>query len=548
MSEFYKILGKSGSDNILFAHKAALLLDDNMVDDALNLCEMGVKKFPFYAEGHYVLGRCYQMFERYDDAKNEFERTLTFAPGHVRAMGALAYVFYKKKLKKMGNRYLLKNAVHEPNNQELIEYLEAQGLYGQLFKSPIIEAQLSADLDGFLPDEREKEDLRERVEKTFGMSDETRRILKKDQVDLAEESYKDQDTFEVKNIIDSLDEGDTTPKTGIDLSQYANVEDDFSTLMGDFLVGGEEDDSTSKEADETRADKPSSAALDFESDMEETGNREENVTPPVPDFEKEMEENAVAFSPDMPAGPEQREDKAAEKTSEAQENEDTVQTEQEAFSDLLMDKKGTDSDEMPAFDSKDLDAMNVLEDEDEPEALDVFNDTESVFAEDPVVPEEKPLPETPAPETEKQEPATEADADETLGPEEKPESDQKREMPEPESKPEDKQEPAVPPKPEVKPQPDAKPEAEQDLIFARREPRTAPVEQTESDDDEKTMSIDEIMANPSLVTPTFGEILISQRKFAEARHVFLKLWERHPDNPRFKEKVEFLDKLIKLQV
>lgn len=542
MSEFYKILGKSGSDNILFAHKAALLLDDNMVDDALNLCEMGVKKFPFYAEGHYVLGRCYQMFERYDDAKNEFERTLIFAPGHVRAMGALAYVFYKKKLKKMGNRYLLKNAVHEPNNQELIEYLESQGLYGQLFKSPIIESQLSADLDGFLPDEGEKEDLRERVEKTFGMSDETKRILKKDQVDLAEESYKDQDTFEVKNIIDSLDEGDATPKTGIDLSQYANVEDDFSTLMGDFLVGGEEDDGGSKDGDETKTEKSASAALDFESDREETGNGEEDVTPPVPDFEKEMEESAVTFSPDTVAGPEEGEEKAAAGMSEAQE-EDAVQTEQEAFSDLLMDKKGTESDEMPAFDSKDLDAMSVLEDEDEPETEDVFNDTESVFAEDPVVPEEKPdapLPEPSAPEKEKEKPATEAEADAIHTSEETPETDPNSEMLQQE--PENKQEPAVPPRPEVKP------EAEQDLIFARREPKSVPVEQNESGDDEKSMSIDEIMANPSLVTPTFGEILISQRKFAEARHVFLKLWERHPDNPRFKEKVEFLDKLIKLQV
>jgi len=100
MSQKNSSIGKVGSESILFAHKAAVLLNENMLDDALNLCEMGVKKFPFYAEGHYILGRCYQAFERYDEAKNEFERVLFYAPGHVKAMSALAYVYYKKKLKK----------------------------------------------------------------------------------------------------------------------------------------------------------------------------------------------------------------------------------------------------------------------------------------------------------------------------------------------------------------------------------------------------------------------------------------------------------------
>ena len=43
-----KIL-ESGSDSILFAHKAFKFLESQQYDDALALCESGVKQFPFYA-------------------------------------------------------------------------------------------------------------------------------------------------------------------------------------------------------------------------------------------------------------------------------------------------------------------------------------------------------------------------------------------------------------------------------------------------------------------------------------------------------------------
>ena len=55
------------------------------------------------------------------------------------------------------------------------------------------------------------------------------------------------------------------------------------------------------------------------------------------------------------------------------------------------------------------------------------------------------------------------------------------------------------------------------------------------------------MENPNLVTPTFGEILVSQRKFSEARHIFVELLKREPDNERFQKKVQFLDKFLAAQ-
>ena len=81
------------NDSILFAKKASELLDDGKVDDALKLCEVGVRNFPFYATGHYVMALCYENLDNWDEAKNEFERTLVYDPAHAGAMRKM-YTFY----------------------------------------------------------------------------------------------------------------------------------------------------------------------------------------------------------------------------------------------------------------------------------------------------------------------------------------------------------------------------------------------------------------------------------------------------------------------
>jgi len=666
MTDFYRILGKSGSDSVLFAHKASLLLDDNMLDDALNLCELGVKRYPFYAEGHYVLGRCYQLFERYDDAKNEFERALFFAPGHVKAFGALAYVFYKKKLKKMGNRCLLKNAVHEPNNTELLDYLEAQGLYAQLFTAPIVESQLAADLDGFLPSEAEKKDLQERVEKTFGTSDETKRILKKEQIDLTQESYKDQDNFEITSIMDSLDESDGT-KTGIDLSQYANVDDDFSTLMGDFVT-----DQKSGKQNEVRIDDNQPAkegeSLSGGSDLQLAAAEPDT---PQTDSSDTQDDAALSIAADTPDVVPPAEIAAVDDEMMISE-EKSDQKQEAAFSDLLKGQQPESSGNSPAFESDDLNAVSIGDEQpdeavfadEEPAVIkdsaaqESFPDSnkddiaaiaaedsgeligaeettaESVVQEsvpeskeddipafaaddsgeligveetatvEPVVSESFPIPEdaeTPfdvpgddeligVDDVEVEKPVADVEVEhgekeeipipDTIG---EPESDAlAMDAPAPQDELHVEQPPLETPAPEITPEPekestdsasvekppietepipaaeeveqktkevDSEPEGidEQDLIFIKRKDIASKTEEESKDESESSVSLDDIMANPSLVTPTFGEILISQRKFDEARQVFLNLSERQPDNPRFKEKVEFLEKLIKLQ-
>ncbi len=69
----------------------------------------------------------------------------------------------------------------------------------------------------------------------------------------------------------------------------------------------------------------------------------------------------------------------------------------------------------------------------------------------------------------------------------------------------------------------------------------------EADAGEEDVTIEKLMLNPNLITPTFGEILIAQKKFAEARHVFMELSKREPDNPRFVRKISFLEKFLQVQ-
>jgi len=92
-------------------------------------------------------------------------------------------------------------------------------------------------------------------------------------------------------------------------------------------------------------------------------------------------------------------------------------------------------------------------------------------------------------------------------------------------------------------------------VIERIEKTEMPVEKTDDqfntseaaafEDDE--VNIEDILQNPSLLTPTFGEILIAQKKFKDAREVFNTLAKRESDNKRFIKKIEFLNKIVAMQ-
>jgi len=64
-----------------FAERAAELLEKGRVAAALSLCLGGTVKFPHYATGHWVLGRCYEMLGKPREAMVQYQHVDRLRPG-----------------------------------------------------------------------------------------------------------------------------------------------------------------------------------------------------------------------------------------------------------------------------------------------------------------------------------------------------------------------------------------------------------------------------------------------------------------------------------
>jgi len=73
------------SNSILFARLADKYLQSDRVDEAIELCELGIKKHPTYATGHFILGKCYLMKKSFDQAEKELKRAITYDPKYMAA-------------------------------------------------------------------------------------------------------------------------------------------------------------------------------------------------------------------------------------------------------------------------------------------------------------------------------------------------------------------------------------------------------------------------------------------------------------------------------
>ncbi len=71
-----------------FARMASHYLTEGRAQQALDLCQSGVKAFPGYATGHLVLGKCYETLGRNIEAMLEYRKALKSVPDNqaVRAL------------------------------------------------------------------------------------------------------------------------------------------------------------------------------------------------------------------------------------------------------------------------------------------------------------------------------------------------------------------------------------------------------------------------------------------------------------------------------
>ena len=71
---------KDNPESMLFARLADHYLATNRVEKAIEMCEEGIKQHPYYATGHFVLGKGYLTKKMYEQAEKEFKRVLLFDP------------------------------------------------------------------------------------------------------------------------------------------------------------------------------------------------------------------------------------------------------------------------------------------------------------------------------------------------------------------------------------------------------------------------------------------------------------------------------------
>jgi tetratricopeptide (TPR) repeat protein len=181
---------------ILFAHRAYNLLKTGELDEAIKVCERGLKHFPTYAQGHYILARCYIKKKLNDEARAELERVLRYEPNHIKTIRDLAGLHFANGFQDLYREYLMQLFTLDPLNEQVIEEAKKLGEYN-LWK---------AEPDSVVQPEP----------------------MPQSEVDL--ESVEDNESLFLETEQEKTKEDPIFPDK-IDLSQFDNVEDDFTTIL-----------------------------------------------------------------------------------------------------------------------------------------------------------------------------------------------------------------------------------------------------------------------------------------------------------------------------
>ena len=114
---------------ILFARRASNLLRADKVEEAREICEHGLKLYPTYAPGHYILAKCYLVQSKFDEARVEFERVLRYDPNHLNALLELSQIYKATGLQDIYKDYLLQLLYLDPMNDTVRAEAKSLGLY-----------------------------------------------------------------------------------------------------------------------------------------------------------------------------------------------------------------------------------------------------------------------------------------------------------------------------------------------------------------------------------------------------------------------------------
>jgi tetratricopeptide (TPR) repeat protein len=83
--ESLQVLLQQNPNSLTFGRVADALMKLGRIDEAIQLCEDGLRRHPSYVTGHMVLGKCYLKKKLFDQAEKEFKRVLLFDPKYLAA-------------------------------------------------------------------------------------------------------------------------------------------------------------------------------------------------------------------------------------------------------------------------------------------------------------------------------------------------------------------------------------------------------------------------------------------------------------------------------
>jgi tetratricopeptide (TPR) repeat protein len=209
-----KILASKNLE-IMFARVAANLLKRDNLEEAIHICENGMKKFATYAQGHYILARCYQKKGLLEEARAEFERVLKFDPNHLNALRELARIYDAAGLNDYYQDFLLKLFTNDPLNEEIVREVKKAGKYDQwiIQDDPLPKLTVQKITE-------EADEVKHKEDRTGGTGETT-----------------------VKKTARPLN--NLYEREKVDLSQFSNLQDDFTTILQGKTAGQKQDEQLS---------------------------------------------------------------------------------------------------------------------------------------------------------------------------------------------------------------------------------------------------------------------------------------------------------------
>ncbi|MBL7092971.1 hypothetical protein ISS22_03255 [candidate division KSB1 bacterium] len=500
------------SNSILFARLAETYLQADRVDDAIELCEFGVKKHPAYVTGHFILGKCYLKKKLLDQAEKELKCAITFDPKYIAAhreygelMAQIGWhttceLTFQEIMKidplnekaKSRMSEIKKLFIHQPENK-IDEPGETQ------FSIKEMDNSFAANIERIEEEKKEPEigiekfDLSNNIQEEkagaeiidkFNMGEAIQKEKAEDEI---VEKFKLGDTIEKEKadaeIVDEFKLGDSIQeeKTEAEIPENPDEDDASMDLLEDIF----RDTSIPElESDELTSDEGT-----FEADIESKfGGQAEEETPfaETPDKPSPFDQPAYVAPEELHQPQEIEEESSEEKLTPLQEQIKPLEDEPLSPEDLseqplweseLEQKPETETEipavEKPSFEKQDelvSDLKNIQQGEDS--VTDVFGSAPGFLPEEE--PADKPL----------EAPKLESDSAGT------------------------------PPQGFIEP-----PQID-DIV--------------ESLDKKKE----------KIVTPTLGEIYTAQHQYSKAINVYEMLLKKEPDNEIYKQKIEYLNKKL----